>query len=81
MDFYTLYDHAGRWVLAAAVVLGWGLNVFLRLPEIVPALLQSFLAGGILLNVLNEELPRERESRFWAFALGALIYGAVLLLF
>ena len=32
-----------------------------------------------MLNVLKEELPRERESRFWAFALGAALYSALLL--
>jgi hypothetical protein len=31
------------------------------------------------LNVLKEELPEERQSRFWAFALGAAIYALLLL--
>jgi hypothetical protein len=31
------------------------------------------------MNVLKEELPEERESRFWAFALGAAAYALVLL--
>jgi hypothetical protein len=39
----------------------------------------AFLAGGVVLNVLKEELPEERESRFWAFALGAASYTALLL--
>ncbi len=81
MNFEALYDNVGRWVLAAAVMVGWTLNTFIQLPPTVPALLQGFLAGGVLLNVLKEELPRERQSRYWAFALGALVYGALLLLF
>ncbi|HWN44540.1 MAG TPA: hypothetical protein VNW71_20115 [Thermoanaerobaculia bacterium] len=44
------------------------------------ALLFAFLAGGIVLNILKEELPSERESRFSAFALGAGSYAAILLL-
>ena len=40
----------------------------------------AFLAGGIILNVLKEELPEDRQSRFSAFALGAIAYAAVLLL-
>ena len=32
------------------------------------------------MNVLKEELPEERESRFWASVLGAALYSAVLLL-
>ena len=31
------------------------------------------------MNVLKEELPEERESRFWAFAAGAALYSVVLL--
>ena len=44
------------------------------------AVLFAFLAGGVVLNVLKEELPEERQSRFWAFALGASAYAAILLL-
>jgi hypothetical protein len=44
-----------------------------------PALQDFFLAGGVVMNVLKEELPEERESRFWAFLLGAGLYAGVLL--
>jgi hypothetical protein len=33
----------------------------------------------VVLNVLKEELPKERESRFWWFALGVFLYTALLL--
>ncbi len=42
-------------------------------------MLLALLGGGIILNVLKEELPEQRESRFWAFALGGLGYAALLL--
>lgn len=51
----------------------------MEIPEPAIAVLIAFLSGGIVLNVLKEELPRERESRFWALALGAAIYTAILL--
>ena len=38
------------------------------------------LAGGVMLNVLKEELPEECQSRFWAFAFGAGAYTVILLL-
>jgi hypothetical protein len=41
-------------------------------------ILFAFVAGGVILNVLKEELPEERQSKFWAFALGAAIYAALL---
>jgi hypothetical protein len=34
---------------------------------------------GVIMNVLKEELPQERKSRFWAFAVGAGAYAAILL--
>ena len=73
------YLRKGRWVLAAAVVLGWVVGLLTEIPEVAIAVLTAFLAGGVIMNVLKEELPEERESRFWAFALGAALYAAVLL--
>lgn len=74
-----IYHRLGRWILAAAVLAGWAIGQGTRLPEPAIAVLFAFLAGGIILNVLKEELPEERESRFWAFAAGAGIYAALLI--
>jgi hypothetical protein len=73
------YHKFGRWVLAAAVIFGWVIGVGSELSKAAIALLFAFLAGGVILNVLKEELPEERQSRFWAFALGAGIYTVLLL--
>ncbi len=74
-----LYTRIGRWVVAGAALAGWAIGLVVEIPEIMIAVLTAFLAGGIILNVLKEELPQERRSRFWAFALGAVLYAAVLL--
>ncbi|MBE9128384.1 MULTISPECIES: hypothetical protein [unclassified Coleofasciculus] len=74
-----IYRHIGRWILAAAVLLGWGIGRATEVDEAAIALFFAFLAGGVILNVLKEELPEERDSRFWAFALGAGVYTALLL--
>ncbi|MDX1546047.1 MAG: hypothetical protein R3247_03615 [Rhodothermales bacterium] len=73
------YRRKGRWVLAAAVLVGWLIGVVAEVPEPAVVVLVAFLAGGIILNVLKEELPEERESRFWAFLAGAAAYAALLL--
>ena len=73
------YRRAGRWVLVAAVLLGVALGAAVELREATLALLTAFLGGGIVLNVLKEELPSERQSRFWAFAAGVAGYAALLL--
>jgi hypothetical protein len=76
-DLYTRY---GRWLLAAAVLAGWLVGVLTRISDAAVAVLLAFLGGGVILNVLKEELPDERASRFWPFALGVAIYAALLLL-
>lgn len=32
------------------------------------------------MNVMREELPKERKAKFWPFALGIALYGGLLLL-
>lgn len=73
------YDRKGRWVLAAGIALGWAVGAATHLPPQAVAVLFALLAGGVVLNVIKEELPAEREGRFWAFAVGMIVYTAVLL--
>ena len=47
--------------------------------EVLLAVLFAFLAGGVIMSFLKEELPEERESSFCAFALGATLYAVLLL--
>jgi hypothetical protein len=73
------YHRIGRWILAAGTLVGWGAGVFVVLEETVifPAL--AFLAGGVLMNVLKEELPYGREENYWSFAGSTLVFSAILL--
>lgn len=75
----TAYLHIGRWILAGAVFLGWLLGWQTTIAETAVTPLVAFLSGGVILNVLKEELPAERESRFLPFALGATGYSLLLL--
>ncbi len=74
------YRGTGRWMLATGVIGGWAIGVAVSVGLNTIAVLFSFLAGGIILNVLKEELPEERESRFWAFAAGVAGYALILFL-
>ena len=78
-DHRAAYDHTARWVLAAALLAGVGAGHFVLVRELTIEALYAVLAGGIILNVLKEELPGNRESRFTAFAAGAALYGALLM--
>lgn len=78
-DHRHTYHQIGRWILAGAIATGWAIGVGTEIPEAGIAILFAFLSGGIILNTLKEELPAERQSRFWAFLTGAFIYTVVLL--
>ena len=79
-DQKNQYDAIGRWVIAGSVLFGWILAVFVSLPQIIIGFVFAFLAGGVILNVLKEELPEERRSKFWPFALGGIFYASLLIL-
>jgi hypothetical protein len=46
---------------------------------VVPILF-ALLSGGVVLNVLKEELPEERQSSFRAFFAGIVVYTVILLI-
>lgn len=73
------YHRIARWVFTVALLGGWAIGWTGEVSEAALAILLAFLAGGVILNVLKEELPEERESRFWAFLIGAGAYAALLL--
>lgn len=73
------YLHQGRWIVSGAVLLGWVISYLVPLPDMVVSGLFAFIAGGVVLNVLKEELPEERKSNFWAFFTGVVFYAVVLL--
>ncbi|RPF72090.1 hypothetical protein [Aurantiacibacter spongiae] len=78
-DHSAAYDRIGRWVIAAAVIAGWGLGLATQLSGVLIGCLFALLAGSIVLTVLKEELPEERESYFRPFALGLVIYAGLVL--
>ena len=79
-DHRSTYHRTGRWFLAAAIIAGWAIGIATEISEAAIAVLFAFLAGGIILNVLKEELPEDRQSRFWSFAVGAGAYTVLLVL-
>ena len=74
------YDGVGRWILASGLLAGVGVGWTTALSEVAVSTLFALLAGGIILNVIKEELPRQRESNFWAFGGGSMGYAAMLLI-
>lgn len=73
-----IYDRRGRWVLSAAIIIGTLFGIASQVSEAFVSVLAAFIAGGAILNVMKEELPKETTSRFRAFAMGVVIASVVL---
>ncbi|WP_159438441.1 hypothetical protein [Edaphobacillus lindanitolerans] len=50
-----------------------------RIEAIFISHISAFLAGGVIMNVMKEELPKERQSSFLAFLIGVVGYTGILL--
>lgn len=75
----ALFVHRGRWWLVAALVLGYVVGCMTHIPDALVAIAVSFLAGGVILNVLHYELPEKKQSSYLPFIFGALFYTALLI--
>lgn len=73
------YQHVGRWLLSASILVGWATGALVEVSAASVGLILSFLAGGVILNVLKEELPEERQSRLLPLVGGMVGYTALLL--
>ncbi|UPV73509.1 hypothetical protein M0R89_13270 [Halorussus limi] len=73
------YDRVGRYLLAGGVLAGTAVGWTTTVGAALVSGLFGFLAGGIVLNVVKEELPEERQSNVWAFGVGSAVYAALLL--
>jgi hypothetical protein len=86
VDHSLLREHAarylrpGRYILAAAVLAGWACGVLLEIPKPIVSTLMGVVSGGVIMNSMIMELPREKEGKFWPFVLGAALYAAIMLL-
>lgn len=78
--FGRSYKKKGRWILVSALVIGWVFSIFLIIPKLYVGFIFSFIAGGVIMNVLKEELPKDRESNLWAFCAGVVFYSVILIL-
>ncbi len=74
------YRRYGRWSLVLALLIGWSAGYLIELSRTAEIVITAFIGGGIILNVLKEELPEHRQSRYWAFVVGVASYGLLWLL-
>lgn len=79
-DHQEKYKHQGRWLISLAIILGGAVASLMTVSEHLLIVLFGLISGTVILNVLKEELPEERQSRYWAFLTGAVSYGLLLIL-
>lgn len=75
-----LYDGPGRWLVAGGVLAGAAVGTATTVDPATYGLVLAFLSGGIVLNVLKEELPEERGSRWLPMVAAATGYTGLLVL-
>jgi hypothetical protein len=65
--------------VSLALLAGWMLGTAVELTPAAIAIPLALLGGGVVLNVLKEEVPSERQSRFLPFLAGTSAYSVLLL--
>jgi hypothetical protein len=76
----SLYDRYGRWILAIAVIGGYLSGTVYRLEEEYVAWLWAFLAGGLILNTMKDELPQYGDASLISFLAGMTGFALLLVL-
>jgi hypothetical protein len=78
-DYGLRFERFGRWLMAGSILTG-ALAAWLA-PLSIGYLttIVGLVAGGVVINSIKEEFPREGEGRFIYFAVGAFGYGVTIL--
>jgi hypothetical protein len=84
---YFIRDHLSKvskntsvlGALILALFAGYFFGYFMKIPDPVTAIGISFVAGGILLNTFQCELPKQEKKGYLWFLCGALLYTVILL--
>ncbi|MFV8830068.1 hypothetical protein [Alkalihalobacterium sp. APHAB7] len=73
------YNKVGKFVLAFGILTGWGLAIWVTVSSVVQAFIYAFISGAMILNVLKNELPKERNAHFLSFSMAIVSYTSITL--
>ena len=84
---YFIRDHLAeiskqKFILGSLILIlfaGYLVGYLTRIPDAVTAIGISFVAGGILLNTFQYDLPKQEKGGYFWFICGALLYTGILL--
>jgi hypothetical protein len=77
----SAYHRIGRWILSGAFLVGWILGTQVQIDPSALAMLVSFVAGGAVLMIIQDEFSESHDSSFAAFLIAVSLYGSLLLVF
>ena len=72
-----VFDDYFRWLFAFALIIGWGAGIFLDIPREMEIAVTGMLAGGIITNIMNEEIPNRNPYKIVPFIAGVVLITIV----
>lgn len=72
-----VFDDYFRWLFAIALIIGWGAGIFLDIPREMEIVVTGMLAGGIITNIMNEEIPNRDPYKIVPFIAGVVLITIV----
>jgi len=84
---YFIRDHLEKisenrfvlWLLIAVLLTGYLLGYLIKIPDHMMAIGISFVAGEVMLNTFQYELPKKEKGGYFWFVCGALLYAGIIL--
>jgi hypothetical protein len=78
-DYGASYDRGGRWAMAACIIAGVLVAALTPVSIGALTLVVGFVAGGVVINSLKDELPSPDGGRFLPFLMGSALYAALII--
>ena len=73
------YTKVGRFVIASGIFIGWLIGVVFQLSSFFQSIIFAFISGAMILNVLKNELPNDKDAHFPTFTIAIIFYTVVTL--
>lgn len=67
------YEHILRWVYIAATMAGWAAGILTDALQTTILLISTFIAGGIMITAIRDELPNNDGQRSGVFVLAVIV--------
>lgn len=79
-EYGPRYGRSARYAFALAPLAGWAVGIFVKFDPFFTAALLGFLSGGVILNAIASELPKEKDGRILSFLFGGAFYMVLLII-